>query len=120
MTGSTATTRLTELTDIITTNTKKIEDYFSANGIPGLSFDTSAPGDFPVPTSNQEIQAARRIVVNATQELHDLLVGPRESLRWGAWSVCKSSLLCHHTYIFLDSSLITRYVIPLSTPMHKV
>ncbi|KIW08680.1 uncharacterized protein PV09_00631 [Verruconis gallopava] len=81
-----ASSRLMELTEIISANTKKINDFFHAEGIQGLSFDVNAPTDFPVPSSNVEIQAARRAVVNATQELRDLMVGPRETVRWLAWS----------------------------------
>ncbi|KAF2430168.1 O-methyltransferase [Tothia fuscella] len=78
--------RLAELTAIISSQTKKIEDYFTANGLPELSFDIHGPSDFPVPSSNIEIHDARRAVVNATSELHDLMVGPREHCRWSAWS----------------------------------
>lgn len=81
-------TRLTDLTQIIQAETIKIEQYFAANGLPGLSFDPNAPLDFPVAASNSEIQQARRAVINATQELHDLMVGPSESMRWLGWSVC--------------------------------
>ena len=82
-----ATSRLIELTEIIAANTKKIDEFFKSEGKPELSFTADGPGDFPVPSSNTEIQEARRAVVNATQELHDLMVGPRETVRWLAWSV---------------------------------
>ena len=85
-----ADSRLLELTEIIAVNTKKINEFFKAEGKPDLSFNVDAPGDFPVPNSNAEIQLARRTVVNATQELHDLMVGPREAVRWLAWSVSTS------------------------------
>ncbi|KAE9993411.1 hypothetical protein EG327_005182 [Venturia inaequalis] len=81
-----ASSRLSELTAIISTNTKTIEQYLANNDLPPLSFDVDAAKDFPVPSTNDEIQKARRAVVNATQELHDLMVGPREHLRWMAWS----------------------------------
>ncbi|OCK75619.1 O-methyltransferase [Lepidopterella palustris CBS 459.81] len=91
--------RLIELTSIIAIQTKKVDDYFAQNGLPGLSFDPNAPADFPVPNSNLEIQEARRKVVNATQELHDLMVGPRESIRWMAWSY-NDNLSLHAVYHF--------------------
>ncbi|KAK0663249.1 O-methyltransferase gsfB [Lasiodiplodia hormozganensis] len=78
--------RLSELTALIQRETAKIEQHLAANGLPALSFDPHAPLDFPVPASNTEIQQARRAVINATQELHDLMVGPSESMRWLAWS----------------------------------
>lgn len=85
--------RLTELTNIISENMKMIDDYFAANNLPKLSFDADAPLDFPVPNSNEEIQDARRKVVNATQELNLLMVGPREHIRWTSWSVSTNSSL---------------------------
>ncbi|KAL2349851.1 O-methyltransferase [Cryomyces antarcticus] len=86
MASPSTTTRLTELTTIIATETKKVEDYFAQHNLPNLSFAADGPADFPVPGSNGEIQASRRTVINATQELHDLMVGPRETVRWLAWS----------------------------------
>lgn len=85
--------RLSELTAIISTNTKTIDQYLANNDLPPLSFGVDAAKDFPVPSTNEEIQHARRAVVNATQELHDLMVGPREHLRWMAWSVCIERIL---------------------------
>jgi hypothetical protein len=95
-----ARTRIVELTAIISENAQKIDQYFAANNLPPLSFDSDAPLDFPVPSSNKEIQHARRAVVNATQELHDLMVGPREHIRWSSWSVSFSILLCYDTVLF--------------------
>ena len=79
--------RIAELTAIISENTQKVDQYFAANNLSPLSFGSDGPLDFPVPSSNKEIQHARRVVVNATQELHDLMVGPREHIRWASWSV---------------------------------
>ena len=88
--SSTVRTRIAELTAIISENTQKIDQYFAANNLSPLSFESDAPQDFPVASSNKEIQHARRIVVNSTQELHDLMVGPREHIRWTSWSVSSS------------------------------
>jgi hypothetical protein len=110
MPGTTGSSRLTELTDLISTNTKTIEQYFADNNLPSLSFDITAPKDFPVPTANAALQQARRTVINATQELHDLIVGPRESLRWMSWNVCTTFLLCDLTSIF--SSELLPFVSP--------
>lgn len=100
-----ATSRIVELTDIIAKNTKIVDDFLNAEGKPALSFAVDGPSDFPVPSSNTDIQHARRVVVNATQELHDLMVGPRESVRWMAWSVSvlpktsRACVTCHtHTW----------------------
>lgn len=49
------------------------------------SFDVDSPGDFP--KLPDEIQMCRIEIVNATKQLRDLAVGPRESIRWGVWDV---------------------------------
>ncbi|TLD38799.1 S-adenosyl-L-methionine-dependent methyltransferase [Venturia nashicola] len=76
----TGASRLSELTAIISANTKTIEQYLANNDLPALSNDVDAPKDFPVPSTNEEIQKARRAVVNATQELHDLMYNDNLSL----------------------------------------
>jgi hypothetical protein len=85
--ATSSSTRIVELSNIISENTTKINDFLAESGLPQLTFDAHGPADFPVPSANEDIQAARRAVVNATQELHVLMVGPRETLRWLAWSV---------------------------------
>lgn len=87
----TSNARLTDLSAIIASETAKIQDFFAQNGLPDLSFDPSAPLDFPVSPANSDIQASRRKVINATQELHDLMVGPSQSMRWLGWSVRRVS-----------------------------
>ena len=67
-----ATSRLLELTAIIARETQKVNDFFTESGITPLSFDPSAPADFPAPSSNVEIQEARRTVINAAQELQKM------------------------------------------------
>ncbi|OCL11850.1 O-methyltransferase [Glonium stellatum] len=91
--------RLIELTDIIATETNKIDQFLAEHGLPTLSFDPNAPADFPVHSGNADIQQARRAVVIATKELHDLMVGPRETIRWMAWSY-NDNLSLHAVYHF--------------------
>jgi hypothetical protein len=85
--------RIVELGEIISANTAKVNDFLAESGLPQLTFDVDGPADFPVPSANEDISNARRAVVNATMELHDLMVGPRETLRWLAWSVSSSCIL---------------------------
>jgi hypothetical protein len=113
-------TRLLQLTEIISSQTEKIQEYFTANGLPDLSFDPTSPGDFPVPSSNTEMHEARRAVVNATQELHDLMVGPRETVRWAAWNVgykpcCVTSqiLACAYYIAYKASPLLVLILTPV-------
>jgi hypothetical protein len=84
-TSPTKMSRILELTEIISSNTRTVDDYLTGFGLPALSFDVTGPPDFPGSSSNEEIKLARRAVINATKELHDLMVGPREHVRWMAW-----------------------------------
>ena len=66
--------RTSELASIIASNTGKIEDYLGKRGLPHLSFD-------PEPDSqlhqHSEIASQRQAVLNATDELHALMLGPK-------------------------------------------
>ncbi|CAO1605807.1 hypothetical protein XANCAGTX0491_009313 [Xanthoria calcicola] len=64
--------RIAELASIITANTAKIDEHFTANGINEISFDENA-GEV---LSGPELAAARQAVLEATDELHALMLGP--------------------------------------------
>lgn len=77
--------RMGVLAEIIRVETEKLETYLKENGIAQPSFHVDAPLDFPhLP---DEIQESRQKIVFATNELANLVRGPRESVRFGAWSV---------------------------------
>ncbi|KAI1473841.1 S-adenosyl-L-methionine-dependent methyltransferase [Daldinia eschscholtzii] len=93
-----ASSKMIALAQKITSETEKVETYFKVNGLVTPSFDADAPGDFPI--MPDDISRSRREVIHATQELHDLMVGPRESVRWMAWDVSISP-----TLVPLDGSI---------------
>lgn len=64
--------RIAELASIITANTAKIDEHLTANGINEISFDENA-GEV---LSGPELAAARQAVLEATDELHALMLGP--------------------------------------------
>ena len=69
----------------IAEETEKLERYMKANSLAMPTFDVDGTDDFPgLP---EEIQKSRLEIINATKELRDLVVGPRESVRWGVWKV---------------------------------
>lgn len=68
-----STTRITELSVIISTNVMKVNSYNAENGLPSQSFDPNVPPFYPYPP---DIEQARQQVLFATDELHDLLAGP--------------------------------------------
>ena len=82
---ATSTSRITTLSQLIASETEKLEQYLVSNGhaLPGL--DIAAAGSFPkLPAEEHE---RRQRIINATQELQDLVRGPRENVRWAVWGV---------------------------------
>lgn len=61
--------RIVQLKNTIGASVSKIEDYLSAKGIASPSFDEDASFNMPV-----EIAADHDAVLDATAELHDLLL----------------------------------------------
>ncbi|KAI1448983.1 S-adenosyl-L-methionine-dependent methyltransferase [Annulohypoxylon stygium] len=79
-----APSQMIALAEKISTETAKVEAYFNEHGLQTPSFDVDAPSDFP--QMPDDISRSRREVIHATKELQDLMVGPRESVRWMAWN----------------------------------
>lgn len=77
--------RMGVLAEIIRVETEKLETYLKENGIAQPSFHVDAPSDFP--QLPDDIQQSRQKIVFATNELANLVRGPRESVRFGSWSV---------------------------------
>jgi len=73
---------LIKLAENILANTKTIENFLVSNNLPEPSFSADGPTDFPVGIDHAEIQNARNAVIDATKELRDLIIGPRDMLRW--------------------------------------
>ncbi|KAF2973069.1 hypothetical protein GQX73_g501 [Xylaria multiplex] len=66
-------TRIALLSTIIQKNIEIIDAYFDSNGLPSPSFDQDYPSDLA-----PEIHGARNAVLEATDELSDLMLGPRQ------------------------------------------
>ncbi|PNP44865.1 hypothetical protein TGAMA5MH_03278 [Trichoderma gamsii] len=101
--------RMGVLAEIIRVETEKLETYLKEHGITQPSFHVDAPLDFPhLP---DEIQESRQKIVFATNELANLVRGPRESVRFSAWSYLDS----------LSLQLINSYqlakLVPLDAPI---
>ncbi|KAI8626344.1 S-adenosyl-L-methionine-dependent methyltransferase [Xylariaceae sp. FL1651] len=72
--------RISELAARIATNTAKVNDYLVTNKLPVPSFDVDGPSESAVPKDQYDIEAARTAVIDDTQELRRLMLGPREYL----------------------------------------
>ena len=66
--------RISELADIISTNTQKINDYLQTHNLPQPSFAVNGPVQ-PIPLDVQGLQEARTLAVEASIELQQLLQG---------------------------------------------
>ena len=69
-----ALSRTSELVSIIASNTAQIENYLGKRGLSQLSFD---PGPDSQLHQYKEIACQRQAVLNATDELHALMLGPK-------------------------------------------
>jgi hypothetical protein len=72
--------RIVELAKRIAANTAKLQSYLTAHGLPTPSFDINGPKDTLVPKTETETEAARVAIIDDTQELRRLVLGPREYL----------------------------------------
>ncbi|KAF2730279.1 sterigmatocystin 8-O-methyltransferase precursor [Polyplosphaeria fusca] len=79
--------RIVELAGIIQDHTTKVDSYLSTHDLPAPSFDVSYPARVPLPP---EIQASQDAVLEASDELTALLLGPAGSLigkdRFNSWT----------------------------------
>ena len=65
--------RLVQLAQSVLGATESISQRLHERDLPQPSFDADAPRELPV-----ELETARQQVLDATQELHQLLLGPAE------------------------------------------
>ena len=68
-----ARSRIAELASIIATNTKHIDVYLSSEGLPTPSFDADSP---PRLLLDSRVMAQRQAILEATDELQALMLGP--------------------------------------------
>ncbi|ODA80852.1 hypothetical protein RJ55_03812 [Drechmeria coniospora] len=77
--------RLTTLSRAIEEKTKILADSLEAKGLGAPSFHPDGLADFPSAQLGPEAVQARADIISMTQELHDLALGPRESLKALSW-----------------------------------
>lgn len=79
--------RITALSDEISKNSKILTEYLASKGLEAASFDVDGLDEYPINPNDEEPFKARLDLIAATKELHDLSLGPKESLRYLAWDV---------------------------------
>ena len=82
--------RIQELAEIIATNTTRIGLFLQSQGLPLPSFEINAPTALSL---SDELEVARKSVLEATTELHELLLGPKELILSNIVSVFKWKLV---------------------------
>ena len=65
--------RIAELASVIQKHTSKVDDYISSHGLESPSFDVSMPAQLNLP---ETVQLSSNTVIEATSELHSLMLGP--------------------------------------------
>lgn len=79
--------RLTALSQAIAEKTAVITDYLTSNGLEAASFDVDGLAVFPIPIAAEKPYNARLDLIALTKELHDIALGPRETVKYLAWDV---------------------------------
>jgi len=69
--------RIAELAAAVAQHTQCVDDYLTENSLPHPSFHVDGPAELELPP---EIEEARRLVLQASQELNDLLQKPKDLL----------------------------------------
>lgn len=77
--------RLTTLSKHIEEKTRYLTDALRSKGLDAPSYKADGLSDFPL--TEVEVVRVRQELVAMTKELHDLVLGPRESLKSMAWEV---------------------------------
>lgn len=73
---------LVQLAKSILEDAQTIENFLTANDLPQPAFDLAGPKEFPVGVENTEIHATRHRLIDSTKELRDLIIGPKDSIKW--------------------------------------
>ncbi|KAI0516714.1 putative O-methyltransferase [Xylaria bambusicola] len=99
---STSRSRIAQLASNVAAYTQQIDDYLNQKTLPHPSFDADGPVDLGLPPDIEQLRGA---VLEATQELNDLLQGPRDLL------------FNHHHNQLLYLKLISRFDIAKKVPL---
>lgn len=67
--------RIAELASAVAQHTQLVDNYLAENNLPQPSFDADGPVDLGLPA---DIEQSRIAALQASKELNDLLLGPRE------------------------------------------
>ncbi|PYI09331.1 O-methyltransferase [Aspergillus sclerotiicarbonarius CBS 121057] len=92
-------TTLSDLAARITLHAKLLDEHLQSNNLPTPSFSIDAPPDFPNPDKDPRVEAARVALIEDTQTLRNLALGPGQVVRQVGWSII--DLSTQHTLLTL-------------------
>lgn len=72
---------IAELSAMIHNDTQKVIEYLHTRGLPFPSFDIDAPTKSMITPEDSEIEAARLRVIDASEKLQALMLGPQDYLQ---------------------------------------
>lgn len=72
---------LLNLSHYISENTRSLVATLNAKGLEAPSFGVDGCPDFPLAEADKDAVATRDQLITQTKQLHDLLVGPRQSMK---------------------------------------
>lgn len=106
--------RILQLATRIAANTTAISDYLAANNLPEPSFAVDASQDPLIPQDAPEMEKLRRAVIADTEELHQLMLGPREYLLRAGSLVCSFGALVWNIQVSLLFFIRSSYTMSLA------
>ncbi|KAJ6779632.1 hypothetical protein PWT90_06494 [Aphanocladium album] len=84
--SSSSVTHLANLASAIQTKTASLANSLSEKNLEAPSFDLGGAASFPLATLDLQSKTTRNELIALTRELHDLLVGPKDTLKNLAWN----------------------------------
>jgi len=80
---------IVELAAEISKHAAVLNDYITTKNLPQPSFEKDGPPISPIPKTESSIEQSRVALIEASRAIHDLAMGPTESLLWTALAVSK-------------------------------
>ncbi|KAL8702456.1 MAG: hypothetical protein Q9201_004380 [Fulgogasparrea decipioides] len=104
---------IVKLSNIIKDNTQRVADYLSTRNLPFPSFGVNGPSGSSIPADAEDVELARQEIVEATQKLQDLMLGPRDYLQ----SFHIKPSIQHNELLGMQA--VSRFNLPATFPVNE-
>lgn len=71
----------------ISENSAFLQRFLNTRGLPKPSFNQDAPSEFPNPDNERSVEIVREKLIQDSQLLFSLAVGPTDRLKYTLWEV---------------------------------